>query len=87
MEANIVIPGDEAARITAVSEDVGFAVVAGDADVVGPCDFAKLGMLKCPGGTLDEWRRHVFVSLAEFGLLGRRKGRQRWSFRLIRRHF
>jgi hypothetical protein len=42
---------------TAVSEDVGFVVVAGDADVVGPCDFAKLGMLECPGRTLNEWRR------------------------------
>ena len=79
MEANIVIPGDEAARITAVSEDVGFAVVASDADVVGRCDFAKLGMLEYPGGTLDGWRRHVFVSPAEFGLLGQRKGRRRWS--------
>ena len=87
MEANIIVPGDEAARITAVSEDVGFVVVAGDADVVGPCDFAKLGMLECPGRTLNEWRRYVFVSPAEFGLLGRRKGRRRWSFRLIRRHF
>ena len=57
MEANIVIPGDEATRITAVSEDVGFVVVAGDADVVGPCDFDKPRMLECPGGTLDEWRR------------------------------
>jgi hypothetical protein len=86
VEANIVIPGDEAARITAVS-DVGFAVVAGDADVVGPCGFAKLGILECPGGTLDEWRRHMFVSPAEFGFLGQRKGRRRWSFQLIRRHF
>jgi hypothetical protein len=61
VEANTAIPGDEATRITVGSEDVGFVVVAGGADVVGPCDFAKLGMLECPGGALDEWRRHVFV--------------------------
>ena len=45
MEANVVIPGDEAARITAVSEEVNFGVIAGDANVVRPCDLAKLGML------------------------------------------
>jgi hypothetical protein len=33
MYANAVIPSDEAAWITAVSKDVGFAVVAGCADV------------------------------------------------------
>jgi hypothetical protein len=53
VEANIVIPGDEAARITAVSEDVGFVVVAGGADVVGLCDFAKLGMRIKVMGSID----------------------------------
>jgi hypothetical protein len=85
VETNIAIPGDEAARITAVSEDVGFVVVAGDADVVGPCYFDKLGMLECPSGTLDEWRRHVFVSPAEFGLLGQRKDRRVVILRPIER--
>jgi hypothetical protein len=63
VEADIIIPGNEVARITAVSEDVGFAVVAGDTYIIGPCGFAKLGMLECPGGTLDEWRRHGCCSI------------------------
>jgi hypothetical protein len=33
----------------------------------GPCDFAKLGMLKCPGMTFNEWRRHVFLAQQNLG--------------------
>jgi hypothetical protein len=52
VEANVVVPGDEAARITAVSEDVGFVVVAGDADVVGPCDFPSS---ECLNVQVERW--------------------------------
>jgi hypothetical protein len=41
MYANVVIPSDKAAWITAISKEFEVAVVAGCADVIRPCDVAK----------------------------------------------
>ena len=74
MKANVVVSGDEAAWITAVPVDVSFGIIAGSAYVVRPYDFATIRMLERNGRRLDKWSRHVFISPAEFGLLGQRKG-------------
>lgn len=42
MYTNVIIPRDETAWITAVSKDAGFAIVAGCADVIWPCDVVRL---------------------------------------------
>ena len=72
MYANAVILSDEAAWVTAVSKDVGFAVVAGCADVIWPCDVTRPSQ-GGPGTMADSCGSHVFVNLAEFGLLRQRK--------------
>jgi hypothetical protein len=84
MYANAVIPSDEAAWITAISKDVVFAVVAGCADVIRPCDVAR-SFRGGPGTTLDICGGYVFTSPAGFGLLRQRKSRWLSSIWLVRR--
>jgi hypothetical protein len=52
MDADAVIPGYEAAWITAISEIVGFAIVAGYTDVIWPYDTAN-ALRKDPGAPFD----------------------------------
>jgi hypothetical protein len=54
VKINIVVSDNKTARIIAISKNVGFTVIADDANIIEPCDFAKLGMLEYSDGTLDE---------------------------------
>ena len=63
MYTETIIPRNEAARISAISEDVEFAVVAGCADVIGPCDTANTY-----GTPFDFCGSHMFASPADFWL-------------------
>lgn len=54
VQADVVVPGDEAARVAAVAVDVGLGVVARGADVVGASHLAEFGMPECPDAAFDE---------------------------------
>lgn len=61
VQADVVVPGDEAARVAAVAVDVGLGVVARGADVVRPGHLAELGMPECPDAAFDEGWGPVMV--------------------------
>jgi hypothetical protein len=65
MYANAVILSDEAVWVTVVLKDVGFAVVAGCADVVWPCDVARPSQ-GGPGTMVDSCGSHVFWAAVKF---------------------
>jgi hypothetical protein len=81
MYTDAVIPSNEAARITAISEDIEFAVVAGCADVIWAYDTTNT-FRRDPGTSFDSCWSHVLTSPAVFGFPRQRKSGWLQSLRL-----